>query len=188
MSVPVGWSPPYIIADFTVETTTVYVGDTIQFENLSSVNPPYPLESDWIFENGTPTYSSDDHPIVIYNEAGLFDVSLTVTDGVMIDEEIKDDYITVLPATNIIDINNNKKIDIFPNPGNGLFTINLNFERSDDLEIYVYNILGENILNYTIANIRDHFKLDLTNQESGIYFIQIKAGNTLITKKIAVQH
>lgn len=186
MSVDLGWNPPWISADFYTNTTTIYEGDTIQFENLSSVNPPYPLESDWVFESGTPSYSSDDNPIVVYNDAGTFDVSLTVTDGVMTDVEIKSDYITVLPATNIYETNKNENIEIYPNPGNGMFTINLNLENPDDIN--VYNILGEKILNYPNEKITNQLKLDLTNQENGIYFIQIKTGSILITKKIAVQH
>ncbi|MCD4729602.1 MAG: T9SS type A sorting domain-containing protein [Bacteroidales bacterium] len=79
-------------------------------------------------------------------------------------------------------------IELYPNPGSGLFTINLNQKNFDEVTLDVYNILGENILHHRIEVASDQFILDLKAQENGIYFVQIKNRNTLVTKKIAVQH
>ena len=86
------------------------------------------------------------------------------------------------------DYEKDNSIRIYPNPGNGLFTINLNFAKPDNITIDIYNILGENILPDPIVFDKEQVILDLRPQENGIYFVQIKNGSTLITKKIAVQH
>ena len=50
----------------------------------------------WEFEYGTPAYSTEENPTVVYDQLGKFRVTLTVNNGT--DESIvKEDYIEVLP-------------------------------------------------------------------------------------------
>lgn len=68
-----------ISADFTVSTTTVALGGTVQFTDNSwgaQIN-----SWDWEFEGGTPATSTDRNPTVTYNESGSFGVRLTVTNA-----------------------------------------------------------------------------------------------------------
>lgn len=147
------------------------------------------LSYEWWFEGGDPSVSYEENPIVIYNNQGIYDVKLEASISTINSNELlKEDYITVLPATNFKEINKNENIEIYPNPGNGLFTINLNHDNFNETTLAVYNILGENIMQHQFGKADAQFKLDLTKQENGIYFIQIKNGSTLTTKKIAVQH
>ena len=188
MSFEVGiWPSNWVDADFDADTTTVYEGDSIYFINESDGYPPNQISYEWWFDGGVPIITSEANPIVIFNEPGIFDVKLIASvPQTAPDELLKEDFITVLAANNINKKIINGNIEIFPNPGNGLFTINLDQIIQDDLNIKVYNILGEYILHY--EKIEDQISFDLSDQENGIYFIQIKTGSLLITKKIAVQH
>ncbi len=84
------------IADFSADLTTVFVGQSIQFTDLS-VNEPVSYE--WTFDGGTPSSSSLQNPNITYSTPGTYDVSLFVENTAGDDEMIKTDYITVLPAT-----------------------------------------------------------------------------------------
>lgn len=83
---------PPLIADFTSSTTTVCTGGTVNFFDISSGAI---TSWSWTFEGGTPSTSTLENPVVVYNTAGTFDVQLTVTSGSNNSTELKTDYITV---------------------------------------------------------------------------------------------
>jgi hypothetical protein len=66
---------------------------------------------------------------------------------------------------------------IYPNPTSGLITI----KAKADLQLSVYNIIGELILSTELKT--ETIELDLSNQANGIYFIRIGS----LTKKIIKQ-
>lgn len=179
--------PFYLFLLFNADQTDIHVGDTVNFANFSYGNPG-PITYQWFFEGGTPATSTEVSLSIEYYDEGVFYVTLIGSNDLYTDTVVFENYITVLPVTVIKDKVEINQVYIFPNPGNGLFFINLNYEDTDDLNVKVYYILGEKVLNYSFTNIRNQISLDLTNQESGIYFIKIKTGSTLITKKIAIQH
>ena len=84
-------NPP--IADFTATPTTVYVGETVSFTDMSTNNP---TSWNWSFSGGTPTSSTTQNPQVVYNSPGTYNVSLTVSNAFGTDTKTKIKYITVL--------------------------------------------------------------------------------------------
>ncbi|MGI8892545.1 MAG: T9SS type A sorting domain-containing protein, partial [Bacteroidia bacterium] len=95
-------------------------------------------------------------------------------------EIVSPDYFTSIQENAI----NNDNINIFPNPGNGIFHISSNLQDSDtDLEII--NLLG-NII-YTCKLNTNRMKIDINHQKAGIYFIRIKRNKeTILNKKIII--
>jgi len=87
---PCGNNPP--TADFVASQTTILVGGSIDFTDMSSSAENYA----WTFEGGTPGSSTEVNPTVTYNTVGTYDVSLTVTNGNGNDTETKTDYINVI--------------------------------------------------------------------------------------------
>ncbi|MDX1408916.1 MAG: PKD domain-containing protein, partial [Saprospiraceae bacterium] len=85
--------PP--VADFEGSPTTVTVGNTVDFTDLSSNNP---TSWDWSFDGGTPANSTAQNPTVTYNTEGVYTVSLTATNADGSDTETKIGYITVTGA------------------------------------------------------------------------------------------
>jgi PKD repeat protein len=82
-------------ANFSASTTTVAVGGSIDFTDLSSGSP---TSWDWTFTGGTPGTSSVQNPTnITYNTAGTYTVTLTVTNVSGTDTETKTSYITVTP-------------------------------------------------------------------------------------------
>jgi len=177
-----------IYVDFRINQDSIFEGDTVRFQNLAC-GCPYPYSFDWLFEGGIPYISTDQNPDVVYQETGVFDVFLTANNGVSIISEFKPDYITVYPLTSVENVHQTNEIIISPNPTKGIINIITAQSGFGEIEIEIYNILGKNVLQAEFLNGEDQLlKIDLTKYEDGIYFIKIKNGSTLITKKIAVQH
>jgi len=85
--------PP--VADFEGTPTTVTEGNSVDFTDLS-LNDPTSWE--WDFENDGIIDSYTQNPTFIYNTAGTYTVSLTVTNNEGSDIKTVTDYITVNPA------------------------------------------------------------------------------------------
>jgi hypothetical protein len=77
-------------------------------------------------------------------------------------------------------INNNSEIHIYPNPNSGLFTIKL--ENLSEGTIQIMDINGSLVYSKNIKN--KEFEVNIQEQPAGIYFIQVKSGKKIITKKI----
>ncbi len=83
-------------AEFEADKRTVCAGESIQFTDFSFnvVNG-----WSWDFAGGTPANSTDQNPTVTYNTPGIYEVTLSATDGSITDVETKTAFIRVLPAS-----------------------------------------------------------------------------------------
>ena len=81
-------------AQFSADRTSICAGNQIQFtdESYNVVNG-----WTWTFPGGTPPNSTSQNPLVTYSTPGLYQVTLSATDGSNTDNEIKTSYIRVLP-------------------------------------------------------------------------------------------
>ena len=115
---------------------------------------------------------------------GIANVTLTATDECGNFADCSFD-IDIINSTGIAD-NTRVNISIFPNPNNGLFTLNLGAEMSGGITIQVYNLLGEIVYNEEKKNANTAYKLDLQHVEKGIYYLSIKVDEKAIVKKIMI--
>ena len=75
--------------------------------------------------------------------------------------------------------NNDQEI-VYPNPASNV--VQVNFSHEQIIEIKLYNLLGKEIIS------TKEKKIDVSNLQNGIYFINVKKGEAVFTKKIIVQH
>lgn len=80
------------VADFNASATTITSGNEITFTD-TSINEPTSWQ--WEFEGGSPSTSTEQNPIVNYNNFGTYEVTLTATNSAGSDSETKTAYITV---------------------------------------------------------------------------------------------
>lgn len=66
------------VAAFSAESASGCAPLTVVFENLSSSNAE---NFEWTFPGGEPATSTEMNPTVVYNTAGIFDVTLTAANG-----------------------------------------------------------------------------------------------------------
>jgi len=79
-------------ADFDIDTTFGCMPLTVNFSNSSSNNVDEFL---WTFEGGTPETSTEENPEVVYDEAGMYDVTLKVTNDIGVDSITETSFIVV---------------------------------------------------------------------------------------------
>jgi len=82
--------PP--VADFSVNTNNICPGQSIDFTDESSFSPESWL---WTFQGGTPASSNQQNPTVTYASAGIYDVTLQVSNSSGSDTKTESGYIIV---------------------------------------------------------------------------------------------
>jgi hypothetical protein len=84
--------PMTLNADFIVSSNKICQGQTIQFTDQSQGSV---TGWNWDFEGGTPATSTEQNPLILYENPGKFDVSLAVSDGTGTDTLYKQGFIHV---------------------------------------------------------------------------------------------
>lgn len=75
------------------------------------------------------------------------------------------------------------EVKVYPNPTDG--EINLILPQTATYELRVYDMMGKLIISKNIINQGEFTHvLDLSGQKNGIYFIEIRHGNTFTTQKV----
>lgn len=77
---------------------------------------------------------------------------------------------------------NPENISVFPNPSSNFFTVELESQPEDPIQIVIYDQIG-NIVLKTIIQERIT-KLDLSDKPAGIYFLKILVNNEFSIKKL----
>lgn len=77
---------------------------------------------------------------------------------------------------------NNEPINIYPNPTTGLLYISV---AVGGVNVSVYNITGQLVLNTTFNNSTDHFTIDLNDQLPGMYLVKVSTAQSSTVKKVA---
>jgi PKD repeat protein len=79
-------------ANFTATSKSIVKGNTVAFQNTSK-NSPSAIK--WYFNGGEPAISTEQNPIITYNSAGNYPVSLIATNSLGSDSICMEGYISV---------------------------------------------------------------------------------------------
>jgi hypothetical protein len=107
--------------------------------------------------------------IVFHSDEGTVDLGAKVDDFV----------INGVLSTDSFEMN---QIEIYPNPSNGIFNLNLKNIEANTIEIY--DVSGKLIEKMDVKSISQLTQIDLSNASNGIYFVKISTENNTITKRI----
>jgi len=83
-------------ADFRARTVSTIARDTISFFDLSTNKP---LGWFWSFPGAVPSMSKDQHPVILYEKAGIYKVSLLTYNNDGSSDITKNGYITIVYKT-----------------------------------------------------------------------------------------
>ncbi len=172
---PQAGDPP--VADFAGTPTTISQGSTVQFTDLSTGNPSTYL---WTFEGGTPsTWNTAEPPVITYSTAGVFDVTLEVSNEWGSSTEVKADYIDVLVG---IDGRESRGFNVYPNPSTGVFNIDIKSEAT----LKVYSLLGDVLT--IISTENNSYKLNISYFEKGMYLLEVEyADGSKHTQRLVIK-
>lgn len=163
-------------ADFTVDTTTVLVGETIVFINLSQNATSYY----WSFPGGEPLVSQEENPEVTYPNAGVYSVTLFATNGASSDMEVKESYITVVDESNVLELSAND-VAIYPNPASSVMNV-----RAEGLQqISIYDITGRIVFEKDVNS--DNETIDISKFQRATYAIRITTDTGTFVRTLVVE-
>lgn len=78
--------------------------------------------------------------------------------------------------------------DVYPNPNDGNFKLNLNFDPESQSEISVMDIYGRLVRTFKMSELESNsFNIDLSDLNKGIYFINIQSGRVNQTQKLVIK-
>jgi Secretion system C-terminal sorting domain/Ig-like domain CHU_C associated len=80
---------------------------------------------------------------------------------------------------------NNNLVEIYPNPSNGVFNLNIN--EIENVTIEVYNQLGVRVKSLELENDTSNYQLDLSGFAKGIYILNISNENQKLIKKLIIE-
>ena len=79
-------------------------------------------------------------------------------------------------------------MNIYPNPSNGRFTLELNSNKAGDYRVEVINVQGQVVFAKEIT--QDGFykeTIDVANHGTGIYYVRINDGKETKVSKVMIQ-
>jgi hypothetical protein len=76
-------------------------------------------------------------------------------------------------------LSNRESVSIFPNPSNGIFTLNSKITKG---EVSIYNVMGEIVFQSAINSTTS--TIDLSGQANGIYFVQMISDSKIYSAKL----
>ena len=160
-----------IKAEFSVSDSIIELNNVVNFTNQSTNGNTY----HWNFGDGQTSTSIN--PAHYYYSINTFTVSLTATSPIGCkDTIIKQNLIQV---TGIEDNLYMENIFIYPNPVNEILSIENKNANKKEIEISVYDILGNTLLTEKTKN--NKISINMYNYPSGIYILKLN------NKKIKIQ-
>lgn len=137
---------------------------------------------EWTFEGGTPASSTEENPVILYETAGVYDVSLTVISGFAESTIVMEDYITVHNCTGV-ETEQNLTVEITPNPTDGIFQLTLPYNGLYDIQIF--DVTGH-LVHSTPVNEKIS-QMDLSYLKPGVYILNAQIENLEIKERIVIK-
>ncbi len=97
--------------------------------------------------------------------------------------------VEVKVCSSIGDISTLNSLDIYPNPTNGQFTVNLNTLPVSEMQITVCNVTGAQVYSTILQNPNGSVQLpvDISGVASGVYQVKLTANGKAISRSIVVE-
>jgi hypothetical protein len=113
------------------------------------------------------------------NYCGDFDVLVLGKENYILTGKLRAE-----PAVSVSEMPETPQVKIFPNPSEGVFTLNVNedFEKAD---LIVFDMLGKIV--FSEKKLEAITQIDLSNYPAGMYFVKLIKNNTCKTEKITKQ-
>jgi len=91
-----------------------------------------------------------------------------------------------MPVINNLQI---EKLNIFPNPNDGVFNLMFDLPNQGQTSIRIFNSTGSLIYQNDMQQFSGLFKdrIDISNRAKGIYFLAVEQDGKSITKKVILQ-
>jgi len=149
-----------LAASFYADTTSIVIGDYIQFWDNSSGDPTNWI---WNFEGGNPSFAEGKDPGVIkYDGYGHFDVRLIIDKEGITDTLIRANYIHVGAS-------------IYPIPANEYLIFNFGHTEVTSLKLELYNTMGSLVKEINVdSGSSNVYRWNISDIPAGMYILKYK--------------
>ncbi len=90
-------------------------------------------------------------------------------------------------TTGVEDLRDEEIFDVYPNPTQGQFTVNIVNARFSDLQIKLINLQGQLVYSKTLKAANSHHETINQDLPKGIYFLTLESATEVKTRKIIVR-
>jgi len=153
--------------------------EDVTFNNTSTQGTSY----SWDFGDGnTSTAMSPNHT---YDSSGVYTVTLTtINDCATTTTTMTVDVI----FTNVLDVAQSWKVNVFPNPNSGQFTVKLD-GINDDVNISILNTAGQLMRSWNYDDVKTGWTTTINASElaKGLYLLKIETKDGIKNLKLAIQ-
>ncbi len=85
-------------------------------------------------------------------------------------------------------LSDNTTLNVYPNPTDGSVYIDVNMTSKQDGVIEIVDVLGKQVYHHEFKGLTaESVKADLSSLLSGVYFVSLRSGNDMITKKLMIR-
>ena len=139
----------------------------------------------WTFGDGTSSTQMD--PVHQYSAPGTYQVGLLVEDNCYTALEVKE---VTIRMTSVQNVATDAWLEVFPNPGDGLFTIRSEDQRllTGPARLRVLNVHGQlfNDLEIQGQQLPDGLKIDISDAPGGIYYLMLEGDGVFICERVVI--
>jgi len=176
-------SGPYVL--FHADKTNVKPGFPVVFTDDSYDDI---LSWQWEFPGGDPATSNEANPTVMYDASGIFDVKLTVSDGVQARSLVRKNYIVVNFPASMDKSDNLPRVSVYPNPAKDQAIVVWSGPVHSNGTLSLINSIGQTVMEKRIAGgtLPNRWDLNLSGLAPGIYFIKLNTASGTAFEKLIV--
>ena len=126
------------------------------------------------------------NPWHVYSDLGVYNVMIFVSNECGADNYME----TVdLQMTNTADAALEQSFNLYPNPNGGAFTILLENDSREEIDLRFYNIVGQRLHQETLKKNSQRLVHDLrfSNLPDGTYLVQLNTKDATVTRRVVVK-
>jgi plastocyanin len=188
-----GFSTTFTITNsgttFTPATTTITVGDVVNFSLGSNHNAIEVSQATWDANGNTPLSGGFSTP---FGGGTVTADKLTVGIHYFVCKPHAalgmKGTITVLETTGLAENKAKDDVLIFPNPSNGNFYLQVNTSPSaKKLELGIYTLQGKAVYSKTDVQQQTTSNIEISDLPKGVYILRLYGGKDSYIRKIVVQ-
>jgi len=172
-----------LLANFMASDEEVCEFEEITFTDFSAGNI---TSREWSFPGGNPETSTEQNPVVIYQNPGVYDVSLTVSDGINSNSITKSAFILVDYCMGVRPDENTSLFSLYPNPASDYIVIESR-NQQESTRISIVNAAGQVCIS-TMLNGNGVHQINTRSLKPGIYMVQFNSQNYQKSTRLVITH
>jgi PKD repeat protein len=174
-------------ASFTADRTSGPIPFRVNFSDESFGEP-----TSWEWDFGDGSTSTDQTPQHTYNVQGIYNVSLTVSDGTKNSTKTRTNFISAYHQLAVNDESGLTGISVYPNPFSSSTAIYYELSSPVQVSLKIYDLMGneiKSVINESQSEgkkvaVWNGTKSDGNKVNTGIYFYRLQAGSKTISGKL----